>query len=362
VLAALAEARTEARLLDLSAYPTRTSLSLTCGPDGPPRSALSPLGEDPIDLSRCHAAWWRRPQPLGLAPTMRLPAHRAFAYAECHAALASVWATLDAAWINDPVCDELAGRKALQLAIAREAGLQIPETLITSEPSRARAFVSEHGLENTVYKAFTGTLEAWRETRILRPEEVDQLDAVAHAPVIFQAYVPAALDLRVTIVDGRIFAASIDSQATAYGADYRMHMDETAVEPYVLPEIVAERLQLVLRRLGLVYGALDLRLRPDGEHVFLEINPSGQWRFIEDRTGQPITDAVVSALRARQSAQPSRQSALRAVQPRQLGAHARVDVPRRRIGLEDTVDLDERRDVALRDRPESDAGEQRGAS
>jgi glutathione synthase/RimK-type ligase-like ATP-grasp enzyme len=51
-----------------------------------------------------------------------------------------------------------------------------------------------------------------------------------------------------------------------------------------------------MTRLGLVYGAIDMRRTPDGEYVFLEVNTAGEFLFIEDRTGQPISSAVAKWL------------------------------------------------------------------
>lgn len=52
----------------------------------------------------------------------------------------------------------------------------------------------------------------------------------------------------------------------------------------------------LMERLGLVYGAIDMRLTPDGRYVFLEINTAGQWLFIEQATGQAISDALAATL------------------------------------------------------------------
>jgi glutathione synthase/RimK-type ligase-like ATP-grasp enzyme len=146
-----------------------------------------------------------------------------------------------------------------------------------------------------VYKAFSGTERTWRETRVLKLEEVALLDAVHYAPVIFQGYIPAVFDLRVTIVGGAVFAAEIHSQTTAYKHDFRMTMHEAEIRAHALPDLVAAKLLALMDALGLVYGALDLRLTPEGDYVFLEINPAGQWLFIEQRTGQPISDAIADA-------------------------------------------------------------------
>ncbi|OYR38391.1 hypothetical protein DJ82_12510 [Halorubrum sp. Ib24] len=292
-----------ARLLDTSAFPQRLSLSMTyartdgdgTGADGDDEPALhARLGD--LELADCGAVWWRRPQPFDLSPELTGNVDRSFAYRECQAAIGGLWRTLDAEWMNHPTHDEEAARKPYQLRVAQQIGFEIPETCITNDPARAQAVVDAHGASKTVYKAFTGTEAAWRETRVLRDGETDVIAAVRHAPVIFQEYVPAGVDLRITVVDGEVFPAEIHSQETAYPVDYRMNVDRARVEPADLPDDIRDRLREYVDRLGLVYGAIDMRRRPDGQHVFLEINPSGQWLFMEERTGQPITETVARVL------------------------------------------------------------------
>lgn len=248
-----------------------------------------------IDLHEVRSVWWRRPQPYGLHAEMAGGEDRHFALAEVDAAVTGLWSLLDARWINDPDLDQKAGRKAWQLKVAREVGLAIPRTCITSDPSRAREFV-ESAPGQVIYKAFQGTEQSWRETRVLKPGERDLLNGVRYAPVIFQDYVPARVDLRITIVGDRLFPAEIHSQSSAYPIDFRMDMATVAIEPHALPDAVAGKLLALMRRFGLVYGAVDMRQTPEGEYVFLEINPAGQWLFVEYRTGQPISDALADTL------------------------------------------------------------------
>jgi hypothetical protein len=117
------------------------------------------------------------------------------------------------------------------------------------------------------------------------------------APVIFQEYVEG-VDLRVTVVGDRVFAAEIDARHTSYPCDMRMVVGEASIRAVRLPEAVEAGLLALMRRLGLVYGACDLRRRAGGEHVFLEVNPAGQWLFVEQRTGLPIADALAAELAA----------------------------------------------------------------
>src|SRR5262249_32165030 len=131
---------------------------------------------------------------------------------------------------------------------------------------------------------------------LLRTDELDLLHLVRHAPVIFQQYVPAVYDLRVTIVGSSVFPAAIHSQDTAYPVDCRIDIAHARIDPVELPVELEKQLLELTRRLGLVYGAVDLRLTPDGPYVFLEINPAGQFLYIEAATGQPIAAAMAAEL------------------------------------------------------------------
>ena len=99
--------------------------------------------------------------------------------------------------------------------------------------------------------------------------------------------------MRITVVGDEIFAAEVHSQQTRYKVDMRMDINNASIVPAKLPEEVEDCLHRLMA-LGLVYGAIDMRRRPDGTHVFLEINPAGQWLFIEEKTEQPISEAIAS--------------------------------------------------------------------
>lgn len=248
-----------------------------------------------IDLSACRAGWWRRPQPYTVQPGIS-PDVVSFTYSECHEAVAGLWAALNLNWVNRPDLDEIAHHKPYQLAVATQVGLPVPRTVITNNPDVARRFIAELGPEHTVYKTFLASEQCWRETRRVRHDELDLLDSVRLAPVIFQEYVPAIADVRVTVVGERMFPAAITPAPGGYELDYRMDMDGASFEPAELPLSTQQGIRALMERLGLVFGAIDLRRTLDGRYVFLEVNPAGEWRFVEERTNQPLTDAVAELL------------------------------------------------------------------
>ncbi len=250
-----------------------------------------------LALTDCKVVWWARPQPFTLHSEIQTtPRYQRFAYNESSEAISGLWHAIDAFWVNHPICDQAASRKPYQLRVAQEVGLEIPRTLITNDPDRARDFIAAQSPKKTVYKTFMATEEAWRETRIVKQHELKLIESVRYAPVIFQKYIEAECDLRITIVGDEIFATAFYSQETSYGVDYRMDMERARVKATHLTAEVERRLHNLMDRLGLVYGAIDMRLTPDGRYVFLEINPEGLWRFVEERTGQPITASLAGVL------------------------------------------------------------------
>jgi glutathione synthase/RimK-type ligase-like ATP-grasp enzyme len=297
VLEHLGRWRAEVLLFDTLRFPREIRLYIG-HQNGGPSTLSAVINGTRQDLTAVRSVWWRRPQPYGLDQAVSARDDRDFAYGECHAAVNGLWSCLNARWLNDPERDEVASRKAYQLQVAATLGFRIPRTLITNDPEAAAAFSDEEGEKGTIYKAFSATERAWRETRLLKPEERQQLAAVQFAPVIFQEHIRADIDLRITIVGDEVFAAEILSSATEYQVDFRMAMHQAVIRPHTLPQAVAAKLASLMQALGLVYGAVDMRLTPEGEYVFLEINTSGQWLFIEEQTGQPITETLARHLMA----------------------------------------------------------------
>lgn len=284
----------QVHLLNLSEFPMQMDLTMQLGASGGHDFTLTCADRTSIHMEQVSAVWWRRPQPFTLPANLTDPAYRHFALAEAATAFQGMWQASDALWVNNVARDAAASHKPWQLALAQEISLAIPETLITNNPDQARQFWARFP-DEIIYKPFSANYHAWRETRLLKQEEHALADTIRLAPVIFQRYVPAIVDLRVTIVGEQIFAAEAHSQQGEYKVDVRFNTD-IAYKPHTLPIAVADKLLSLMRRLGLEYGAIDVRLTPEGEYVFLEINPAGQFLYVEQATGQPIAAALAQHL------------------------------------------------------------------
>jgi RimK-like ATP-grasp domain len=293
----------ETVIIDTGQFPSAVSLSVRFD-DRTQQLVLALPDGRRLDLEQVNAVWSRRIRPLGLHSDLAQGTAQTFAWSESHEALTGLWYSLGCFWMNHPLAEEESLRKIRQLQVAREVGLAIPETLITSDPTQAREFVEHHGTGNVVRKAFRNIAEAPRQTLIVAEPELAYIDSVRYAPVIFQRYVSVALDLRVTVVENDVFAAAIRSEP-AYHADYRLGLASADVTAHDLPDEITTRLLDLMRALRIGFGAIDMRLTPDGEYVFLEVNPAGEYLFVAERTGQPIPAAIAACLERHELGHPA---------------------------------------------------------
>jgi glutathione synthase/RimK-type ligase-like ATP-grasp enzyme len=256
------------------------------------------------DLGEFDAVWWRvkllsSAELIATGPTVASD----FAVREWRSAIDSLAAfTPSARWVNSRRADTAARHKPTQLALAQDLGLAIPRTLVSNDVDQITAFIDDEG--EYVYKALTWCFEP--PDRMIFTSLVDasivraDADAVAVAPGIYQARVAKQYELRVTVIGEWVQAVRIDSQSrTDTQLDWRRNQYAVHYSPEVLDPGLASTLVDMNTRLGLDFGAYDLIVTPDGEPVFLEVNPMGQWLWLEKAAEVPITETLVEHLLGR---------------------------------------------------------------
>lgn len=186
--------------------------------------------------------------------------------------------------------------KPLQLGAFKQAGLRIPETVITNSPGVVRAFAK--AVPRLIFKPTAGGAE----TRALDESAFERLDAIRAAPVIFQERIDGP-DIRVTIVGGRIVSAV---EIPTPHVDYRLSDDYRAGrQHYVEHALSTDASRMALTAASLcrhVLSGVDLKRTPAGEYVLIEANSSPVYLDIEQKTGHPITEAIIDWLCAAVSA------------------------------------------------------------
>jgi hypothetical protein len=262
-----------------------------------------------FDPGAVDVVWNRRRGWPQLSPTLH-PDDRGFAWRENHIFADALWQLGGRAafWVNPEASARSAELKPLQLRQALQVGLAIPETLISNDPLRIRAFV-ERNANHCIYKPLThGDWQEAAGARVLFAASVDATtlpdDATLQAcPGIFQRRVDKQFEVRATFMGAHCMALRLDSQATELGhLDWRQAQGTEAIpaQPIVLPDAVYAKCRALMDRLDIVFGCFDFIVTESGDWVFLEVNQMGQFLFLEAWCPEfPVLDAFCAFLLSR---------------------------------------------------------------
>ena len=243
-------------------------------------------------------AWFRRKPLLHT----HLDHVATFAAREIDAFLGGVWETARWFWMNRPSAVTRAEHKLLQLRYAQRVGFTIPATLATNCPEAARRFARPRAYIAKTLAGGSIAIEGIDHaifTTAITAEDITADEEIQACPVIFQPRIPTSFDLRVTVVADRVFAARIIlKDRTELDVDWR-RVDPARLryERQILPAGLESKCVKLVSAMGLTYGALGFVVTPEGEHIFLELNPSGQWGWIERALGLPIADTILDKLK-----------------------------------------------------------------
>ncbi len=284
--------------MDGASFPTELSLAAHLRPSGPWQVGLGDARLD--DLT---AIYYRRPGRFvfdSAVPSEEI----GWCEGQARHGFWGVLESLPATWVNHPTRVGWAEYKPRQLAVAAAVGLSVPPTLVTNLPDAVVAFADEHRgdiVTKVLYARMprdqAGHPAGVAYTTLVPPERAGE-DTIGLTAHLFQARVPRRCDVRLTVVGQRMFAAELypDNGTPPPGLDWRQHHDRVRYRSCQVPDTVAAAVLALMNRLGLSFGALDFVVTPDHEWVFMEINPNGQWAWIERATGLPIAAALAELL------------------------------------------------------------------
>lgn len=304
VAAALERRGHELIRLDTDRQDEDTAVRTAVGPDGL-NSRIEFADREPLEAETIATIWNRRnlrPFLLGHGEDREA---RQFAQDQFWFALSGALSASEAQWLNVPERNTAANLKLVQLDRATRFGLQVPKSIVTRQLDDLRDFASEVGSSTLLAKVVspgTPIVEVTDQQYMVFAQAVDVANVdgeqLSAAPVLFQELVPKKLEYRVTVVGDQILACSIDSQADTEAAiDWRRVDPNDLVHQIVeLEPTLASCLLQLVRSFGLRFAAIDLIERPDGSFVFLELNPNGQWLWVEELSGLPISDAIAHEL------------------------------------------------------------------
>lgn len=279
-----------------------TSFSLDFSINNEQESYLLSNNGKRILLENITGAYFRRPALPNLDRKIS-PSQIKFAQREMESVLSGFFKLIDESkWLNHPKYIFLSNNKIEQLSIARKIGFSIPNTIITCNKDVIRHFVEKqksviaksvkHGFyafNDEVYLAFTQQID---------DNYLDNIEEYATVPMIIQKRIEKEYDIRINVIGDKVFAAAILSQEYPISQlDWRVwdvcEKFDLKHKQIKLPEDIENSCIAINKHFHLGFSAIDMVLSKSGEYIFLELNPNGQWAWIEENTGYPLRDTII---------------------------------------------------------------------
>jgi glutathione synthase/RimK-type ligase-like ATP-grasp enzyme len=239
-----------------------------------------------INLQEVHSVFWRTLSESQIPDLPDVMLHRV-AVNDSSSLVRSLLQGGPARWVNSWQAYQFHKEKPLQLAKVRQLGVPIPATLISNDPDQVADFLGAY--PNAIFKPVYGGAHTQRVTpRHLENERLHRV--LSLAPVTLQDYIKGT-NVRCYMIGDMVYGAEIRSSAIDFREDL-----EAELIPMDVPEAIQQQCQEIAQALYLEWTAIDWRMSPDGNFIFLEATPSPMFLHFERKTGFPITQDLVRLL------------------------------------------------------------------
>jgi hypothetical protein len=270
-------------------------------------------GGPPVLLYRSEAwsacdfshVWFRRPEPLKINLVMEAAEHSQ-ALSEWSEALEGFLAHIPtSAWMNHPALNACASHKMEQLSRASRLGFRVPRTIVTQDPSEVRRFWQDCKGRVIVKPLGDGYLQRdlpALDTHIfankVTEDHLEKLDLVANCPTLFQEQQIKKCDVRIIVTDEQVDAVALFAEGDDGGQRLDIRRDNMADVRYSsieVPEEVQRSILSMVKSYGLRFSAIDMAVTSKNEWMFFEVNPNGQWAWLDLAGGCDIAGSFVKA-------------------------------------------------------------------
>src|SRR5947209_683851 len=245
----------------------------------------------PYTVEKGDVVWIRRPEQPAHNPKV-CEADRKFAETEYRSFSFCILFLLEKmpVWcINKYTASRMINNKSVQLLLARNCGLSVPQALMSNSPQAVRDFMERHQHRPTICKQFMPHIWQMEQTRGVAVTEAFQLtreqlpsdEVLTYAAAIYQDMVVKQFDVRMVLMGNHVYSYSL---RTARGVlDWRQDAGQghIEVEAIATPPEVEKGVLEFARQAGVCFGSLDFAVDHDGRWWFLEINEEGQFLWLD---------------------------------------------------------------------------------
>jgi hypothetical protein len=253
-----------------------------------------------IDLQKIKSVYYRRPILPNINQSNLSQGEHKFIISEINNCLEGLYKILKFAfWISPVYSIREAESKIYQLQVATALGFAIPSSLITNEPQVAKIFTEDY--KSIVKPIKNGLIEDEDKDKIIFTSLLNNssdLNRIESCPTYFQEFISKVADIRVTVIGNKTFPALISSQEyDVTKVDWRKaEKIKLKYEKIELPIEINELCIKLTKKLGLNFGAIDFVKDKFDNYYFLEINPNGQWAWIEKQLNYKLSHEISNLL------------------------------------------------------------------
>jgi len=292
VQAALRARSVQCNIVESDRLSGEEALSLTINCRGLSNARVRTSEGTLLEIAACGVIWWRRPKALQQIDASALSEHQmGLINNDCTATLIGMLeGSFGGKWISSPRATEFASNKINQLAAAHKCGFRVPDTLISQFPEEVSQFNDRHN-GRIIIKPVAGTPGPLLFTQFIRQEHLAATESIKACPTIYQEFIPGTRHIRLNCFGQKSFAGLIESE----NLDWRPNLN-VPITRWTVPDKLHKQIRQVLDLLGLEMGIVDLKESSQGELVWLEVNPQGQFLFLEGLTREPLTELFADFL------------------------------------------------------------------
>lgn len=254
------------------------------------------------DLREFSSVYFRRPEIPSVNNSDLTIGEEAFLKNEIAYTLEGVYKIIrNAYWVSPLFSIRQAENKIYQLDVAKSLGFIIPESIVTNDYEEFMNFY-ERNERNCIIKPIkSGLIKDKTDSKVIFTNSLSDIPILKAdfemSPNYIQKRIQKKGDIRVTMVGDKVFATFIHSQEeNQTKTDWRRGEIELKHTRIDLPDSINIKCIKLLSKLDLRFGAIDLIMDEKGQFTFLEINPNGQWAWIERQTGYKISKEIVNLL------------------------------------------------------------------
>jgi glutathione synthase/RimK-type ligase-like ATP-grasp enzyme len=200
--------------------------------------------------------------------------------------------------INNPTF--IQASKIEQLRLAQKIGLKTPKTFFVTQYihlldllKKGEEYVVKSSSETILVKKNNKTSQISYTSDISMSKILNKVDKIY--PSYIQQKVKVDYEIRVFVFEDYIKSCAIFNKKN--NTDYRKSYSNGDLNyfPYQLPVDISSKMCLLLKELNIQTASIDL-LKSNGEYYFLELNPSGQYNFIDSECNYGLSKLIAEKL------------------------------------------------------------------